>query len=371
MILEYDIPYGTPAWYQFRTVGNNEYPGGIGASEMGKLLGLDQYRPCTAEVFHHKVGTLAVSDVSNIAMEAGLLLEKTILDLWSFWQGNDEANNILCLRNYRLHRDAQVGVPVRQYGRINKYLVNERWPWLFCSLDGYIQAGQCQANGEVLKSIAPLEAKSIGYYQASQWENGIPPKYAVQVQQQMLITESPYAELVMWEDARKVRVYEFHTNDKLVESILQSSYEFWQRVVQGRTLFAKIGENAGDELAKEQIWAEIASIEPDPDSSDAYQEYYAEKMNKKGEVVLGTAVDYLNALRYRKMTIVINKLTQIKQLYRNCLTQSMVRKGSSGINFGNNTGKVLNSGSFNVNMKNVDEDEVGQIITNIVREVIK
>jgi predicted phage-related endonuclease len=344
----FQIPFGTDDWYRFRTIGIEGYDGGVGASESGKLLGMDKYRPCMPEVFAHKVGYDFPKDINNIAIEKGKLLEPLIRDVWSFWHGNNQEENIQALKDYNSY---QAGQPVqrrRTYKTYGYYLVNPKYKWLFCSLDALINTGEPTVHGEVLEHDAPLEIKTISYWAAQQWAQRMPPKYAVQVDQQMLITGSEYAELCMWEDGI-IRVYTFGKNVNSQNMLLQVTYQFWERVMKARELYKLIPRYQGDTKAINDILGEIQRLEPDADSSEAYTEYMKERSNSM-DTAKGTPRAYRAALNYKKMAALENLAAQQKNLWRNSLLRELSLADASVMDF-NKFGKVSNGKNLTVNVK--------------------
>ena len=88
--IKLELETHSPEWYEFRTTGFGEYQGGIGGSEISKLLGLDDYRPVAAEIYHHKVGTEKVKRFDNLPMLMGRILERHIMELWQCHEGGDD-----------------------------------------------------------------------------------------------------------------------------------------------------------------------------------------------------------------------------------------------------------------------------------------
>jgi hypothetical protein len=369
MITEYKIPVHSKEWYDFRTVGARGYEGGIGASESAKVTGLDkQYRPTVHEMFWQKIGLMPVTEVSNIATEYGKVMEPFLRDIWQFWTGNDEAAQVQALQLYQKWKVGSTK-PIRTYGVNSAYLVNEKYPWLFASLDAKILAGNPRTDGVVIDVDAPLECKTIGFWAASQWEQRIPPKYANQVYQQMIVTGSKYGELIAMEQS-SIRLYEFHENLNFQQYLIQKTYEFWQKVLKGRELCAQMHEH--DEKGREQIMGEIQALEPEPDESEAYREFETERMKLKYEYALGGVTDYRRATVYKKLTSVIKALEAERSLLYNQLLRKMSEQDTNKIVFRQGTkdiGYVSRKSKFAVELTDYNPD-VDSILSR-VKEVVK
>ena len=93
-------------WLGFRKCG-------LGASEVGAVMGLSQYKS-NVELFYDKIGQGLGFSVENIAMFMGTELEQFIANLWQFWDGT-EAGMIENFRNQN---------KVRKMQRVNAYIQN-------------------------------------------------------------------------------------------------------------------------------------------------------------------------------------------------------------------------------------------------------
>ena len=104
-------------WLGFRKCG-------IGASEVGALMGLSQYKS-NIELFYDKIGQGLGFNVENIAMFMGTELEDFIAKMWQYWGGSEAS----LIDNFRK------GTKVRKMQKVNAYIQNPKFPWLFVSLD--------------------------------------------------------------------------------------------------------------------------------------------------------------------------------------------------------------------------------------------
>lgn len=97
---------------------------GIGASEVGTIMGLDDYKS-SIELYYEKIGQGSRYTLENLAMFLGKEQEDFIASIWQHWDGTVEG----MIANYR------AGKIVRRCQRVNAYVRNPKYPWLFVSLD--------------------------------------------------------------------------------------------------------------------------------------------------------------------------------------------------------------------------------------------
>ena len=121
---------------------------------------------------------------------------------------------------------------VRKMQRVNAYIQNPKFPWLFVSLDRKInkhidEDGKERGNGA-------LEIKTISSYEADKWEAGIPPGHVVQVQTQLMVTGWKYGELAVLKDGRFFDVFPFDKHAGVCREIAMQTKSFWLRVESAR-----------------------------------------------------------------------------------------------------------------------------------------
>src|SRR5574344_1882354 len=104
-------------WLSFRKDG-------LGASEVGTAMGLSQYKS-SLELFHDKASSQIRYTPENMAMFMGHEMEDLIAKMWTYWENDSET----MIQNYR------AGKVVRKMQKVNAYVQNPKYPWLFVSLD--------------------------------------------------------------------------------------------------------------------------------------------------------------------------------------------------------------------------------------------
>lgn len=271
----------TEDWLMFRKRG-------IGASETGKIMGLSEYGS-SMEVFQEKTGQGLDFRVENIAMFMGKYDEDKVADLWTYWEGTEES----MIRNYQLKKR------VRKMRRINAYVQNPRWPWLFVSLDRIINKASGR-NGEE----GTLELKTINGWNADKWIAGIPPEYLIQLQTQMGVCEFTHGELAILKDGRHFEVFPFEFMPHVFENIVHTTHEFWERVEKARMILTQRYEAQKNFNMKavEELTAELHELEPEPDASRGFENFLKEKytIGNAGERS-GTIIELEAAKEHKKL----------------------------------------------------------------------
>lgn len=241
-------------WLRFRKRG-------IGASEVGAIMGLNQYTS-SIQLFYEKIGEGLQFKVENIAMFNGKELESYVANMWQYWSGTEDS----MIQNFRN------GNKVRRMQRVNAYIQNPKWPWLFVSLDRKINKGTRGYEGA-------LEIKTIAGYEANKWEGGIPPSHIIQVQTQCMVCEFSFGELATMRDGRFFDVYEFLNMPNIQEAIVDQTHDFWEKVERGRMILTQRFEaqHSYNMKAVEELTQELHSLEPEPDGSESFENFLKER----------------------------------------------------------------------------------------------
>lgn len=243
---------------------------GIGASEVGTVLGLNDYKS-SLELYYQKIGLVPIRDMPNVPAFMGLQLEDLIARLWSYWDGT-QASVIENGTNKRA---------VRKCRRVRAYVRNPKYPWLFVSLDRLIPKANQRGEGN-------LEMKSISRMEANKWQGGVPPGQIAQVNTQMMVPELEYTELAQLQDGRWFEVLPIEPSVILQQSIAERTYDFWERVLAGRKHVNKLYhcQSRYDQRGVDGCNQEIDALAPEPDGTIAYTEYLTEKFKKGQEDVI-------------------------------------------------------------------------------------
>lgn len=306
-------------WLQYRKTG-------IGASEVGAIMGLSPYKS-SIELFYDKIGESLGYTVENLSMFLGQEQESFVATLWEHWDPVDATVDTM-IANYR------AGRKVRRCKRINAYARNIRFPWIFVSLDREINQIDGRGNGA-------LELKTVGGYESEKWESGIPPSNIVQVTTQTTVCEYAFGELAQLKDNRDFFVFPFEHNESIAESILATTKKFWDKVELARIIVTRRFEaqRTSNYRLVDECNAELHTLEPEPDGSDAYNAFLKEKYRiaVPGEQS-GSQEDLANAQAHKAVKERQKLLELEKNLYEQRLKQ-VIRDGADVLDFGKD-GKV-------------------------------
>jgi len=202
----------TDEWLQLR----NSH--GIGASESAAILG-DSAWGTPRSIYDAKVSD-KVEDITTDIMEFGHLAEPLIV---SFMESHPE-------------RYGYLGQIVAAEGLLQSI----KWPWLIGTLDREI------ITPEGIR--VPLELKSINDFIAAEWRGGsedepdaygtfvVPPKYLVQVLQQIAIKGAPFGYIAAWLGKGRVEVIRVERDEEYIQKYLVGLIgDFWNYNVIART----------------------------------------------------------------------------------------------------------------------------------------
>ena len=248
-------------WLSFRTRG-------LGASDVPAVLGFSEYESPMSK-FDEKTTLSPKPKFENLAMFLGKQAEDKNAEMWEYWDGSVEG----MIKNF------YSGHTVRRCRRINSYVQNPKYKWLFVSLDRVI-------NKHTWKGVefgeGTLELKNLSSYEADKWEGGIPLKHLLQVQTQMAVCEFDYGELAVKLDDRNYTVYQFEKNREICEQIIDQTHDFWQRVEKAREIQTQIFVAKKDfNLRKvEDLEAQLQELEPEPTGDDCVSDFLSEKYKK-------------------------------------------------------------------------------------------
>lgn len=261
MIKEFKIPLYSYEWYQFR----NSH--GLGASEIGTSLGLNE-KMCALKLHHLKLGLIGY-DEKNLRMHIGSMSEDLIGDIFNYWEKDKETTR----RNLDLKRK------VRQVEPLNSYIVNEKYPDIFASLDRHFwreDLGWCAVE---LKNKTSLSYK--------EYENKTNPCELLQLATQLLLSEYKMGYLVYLIDNADIEVISLNYEQalKMKRTILNASIRFCGNIKKSRIVLNQIEEAKSNFNMKEVERLEqlLYTLEPPAKENVAYLEYMTEiaklKMN--------------------------------------------------------------------------------------------
>ena len=247
-------------WLDFRERG-------LGASEIGTLMGVNSWKS-PAELYYQKIGAIPQKQVQNMPMFMGTILEQTVADIFEHWE-TDEATMI---------KNFGEGKKMRRLYEPVGYIINPLYPHLFFSPDRLVISKEIRVRNSTinLENVdAVAEIKTINGWSAKQWEGGIPPSYYLQLQTYLMGLGVEKGYLVVLKDGREFSVHEFEADEEMIDSIINITTDFWERVKLGREAF----KNGGD----------YDQYAPPPDGTQAYAEYLTERYaNPEDKTIVST-----------------------------------------------------------------------------------
>jgi putative phage-type endonuclease len=364
MIKVVKIPHHTPEWYEFRK-------NGIGGSEISTLLDLNPYGN-RAKMFYEKIGMIEPYKGDNAAMFHGRKLESYILDIWRFWDGTETG----------YIDNANKNEPLREFDLIEGYVVNDKYPYMFASLDARIPEGSFRLDdGSLLEKPGVLECKTISSFEANKWTDGMPRGHVAQVTEYFVVTESEYGEIAMLRDGRYFEVFPVPYSKNFATIIINAVNEFWEGLVlPGKEFKAQMDEavKRGDKGQEERWLSEILALEPSPSPGDSYKQFITERYQKEREEQRGDIKAFALArtdLAYREL---IKKLTEERSLVQNQLIKLFSEEKAEYLRFETEgylrfyTRKGSNSPQLDNRIKgNVNEELIEKLLQDIDVMVLK
>ena len=377
---KYQVKVHSDEWFRFRTIGTDYYEGGVGASEVGKFIGMNKYSPVSTEVFYHKIGLGSPDRLMNDPIYWGQKMEPLILDAWQY----EDLERGYAKNEMDFKETGDMKYLIRERGEANYYLVNKNYPWLFVSLDSVIPKGSRCINPKtkkwarnkdgsyyLLQKDCPLECKAMSFYSLKQWKGGMDPSYIAQVHSQMLVTGATYSEIVVLEDGRNLKILPVPLDATLAERLLNATHNFWyKKVIPGRDLVYEYKDKLGQgkRMEAERVFAEIQSLEPEPTAGQAYEDWIKDKIKDKGAQVKGNIQDYGLAQDYAYLTSLSNKIEALKQAKKNELLKRFRDLEVYKLELGKERSVGLSqSGRFT--LKGIGKNVSDEAIEDIVRKI--
>lgn len=204
-------------WLSYRLIE------GVGASEVGTLLGLNPYM-CTGELYYQKLGLINQKIDDNPSMLWGKVHESSVAEMSKYWDFNEEDGNYLMN-----HEQKNIQ---REIYEAKVYCKNPEIEYLFGGPDRFIQ---------LENKLGILEIKTIRSIASDQWENGIPPSYIAQVLSYMKLFDTDYGEIASLKDGWDFEIIQVPWSEKFIKKIQDQILFFWENVLIGRNILESNG----------------------------------------------------------------------------------------------------------------------------------
>lgn len=332
------IPTCTELYYKFRTTGISQadaqehnirpFQGGIEATELGAIMGLNSEGRSAMEIYHNKVGSYPIVRESEEVLFYKRKNERYMSDLWKSWDGT-------CCGYTKNYNECKFLRGITN-DFICGFVNNPDYPHLYCSLDYLGQPGGFHpVTGDVHKDYFPLDFFVI---QDDKKVKSIPQDIIVRMTTKMMITDTNYCEIgVLCKD--HFSVHQLNRNEKLCDDILKKSKAFWDmRVLPARNDYKLAEQSKGVKNIEdyERRMKRIGYLEPEPFGFEIETKWLSKRHNPVGEVMIKGSLEH-----YRK----IRELVYWQKVYeysaesyekmRVSLAQEVVNQRANGYDFGN------------------------------------
>ncbi len=274
-IIDIDKDTNYDEWLNFRLSG-------IGASEIGTILGLNPYKSST-ELFYQKLKMIPIKQEENMAMFFGNRLESFVANMWEYYDGTPES----LITNFNEDKRLRCAKP------IPGYVLNSEYPHMFFSPDRVIVKdpdepvvktvkGEFQLIHDNIDGI--LEIKTISGFASKQWESGLPPSYVIQLTAYMMGLDCSYGEIALLEDGRNLWTVRIDRSATLERQIIEATQEFTDRV-----------NAAKSDMPNVQLY------EPEPDGTQAYEQFVNKRYaNSEAKTLVGDDEMYTLAMAHKQ-----------------------------------------------------------------------
>lgn len=308
---------------------------GVGGSDLSVLLNVNPWS-CAARVFFEKLDMVEPANLDeNEAVYWGKVDEDIILEASKHYDYNDPKAYMV---NHLIRK-----TPLRSHIPFPFIIIHNDIPWLRMNIDGIIfndvNVTEEKVIADMLKGILPrpdgiAEIKTIRGKSRDRWRGGVPHGYILQTQGYITVglgmNPDLYAVIFSRVDGAELTHHLVEFDERLMEKIVKSSYEFWQRVLTGKEIVAD--ETLTHEQKMEQLW----KIAPEADSTEDYNKFLSEsylwKLNNPAIVVEDDEYIEANQL-YDSYASQLNELTAMKQFMMNKMKQKMALVGSNKLTF--------------------------------------
>jgi predicted phage-related endonuclease len=295
--LLWPIKTHSPEWHEFRKRG-------IGSSEISTVVRANDWEILPRWI--EKKAGLRGDDPLNEAMLGGLLAEDGIGIRWKYWDAADYVANYAAKKI------------IRECIKVTGYITNPKYPLLFTSTDFWAMPGSPMLSTAMISDTGfPVECKQINGFYADKWESKIPPGYLFQINQEMLVTESEYAEIAILKDGREFTVYPIEISKNLCDIILNESEKVWPLVVKARNMRLEMEHAPAHK--RDKIRAELDSMLPLPDENPIYGNFYSERYMKTKENAEMSQEAYENAIKRQKVNAALNLLEKQLDYHENMI----------------------------------------------------
>jgi hypothetical protein len=343
----------SPEWHDFRMKG-------LGGSDVGAVMKLNPY-DSVWDKWQEKVGLKTATKKLNENMLYGILFEDLVANMWSLYDDTIDSDKVPGYVNrfasFDNQRALDTSVRLSQFQsrksmKVHGIIQNEKFPWLFISLDRIIPPGDGQykllPGRPILKQFAPLECKTMNQWVAGQFKDDVPPYYKSQSHTYLLVLEVDYCEFSVLIAGQRLKVMYFEQDEDFSERMLDETHVFWhQHVLPARLAYQRVRdlEARGDYRGAEMAMMEVTSFEPHGDGTQQYIDYLSERakreMHEEAAVTLDkTNVNFTLGVEYKMLGALAKALDEKYTERKARLIQFMREFRISKIDFGKKYGHI-------------------------------
>lgn len=319
---------------------------GLGGSDMGTILSLN-HRQSRLQLFYQKIGLdFTQKDLHNKATAMGQVLEDDVLFVGQYLDF-DATDDQDWVRHY------EVDDKLRKIEEFKYMARNSNYPWLLANIDGAVNPAYTRFDNGTFTVLmdAVGEGKTISRQAAEMWIDNFPPYYVPQgiMYTKVLepILKAPVFQIFFLKDASDLYGFEIDITNyqSLVDRMMQESYEFHLMIEHGKEIIA----NSSNE---DEMMQALGEIEPEPDSSPAYEDYLSELYLKKKNYVriIGSDEVLEWAELHQEAAAEIKRLQEKKQMARNIIKKIMKDMSANVIDFGDR-GRITYNKKLYFNIK--------------------
>ena len=147
-------------------------------------------------------------------------------------------------------------------------------PYMLADVDGIVR----ETNG----SVSLLEIKTAGSYAATDWADGLPAEYYLQVQHYMAVLDLPKAYVAVLLGGNQFSYHEILRDEDVVQNIIRLEESFWQHVTNNVKPPVDASDSTAEALTLLYPTGNKTSILL-PDESDQLVSYYMQAKNAEAQ----------------------------------------------------------------------------------------
>jgi len=224
MIQYLDVrPMTRKQWVAYRSQG-------IGGSELcasisGVLGDKGSKNSDPVKVHLEKIGEPVTSFTGNRLTKSGHYEEPSIAHLYEFWDHDNPDAEIM-------YDNEAAGKKLNYVRRVDCYITNDKYPWLFASLDRRILRNRKSRR----QGRGVLECKNTTSMEKNRYTYGVNPDFYFQVMMYLMLTEWEYCDIAIRFDGNNFEVVTLEPDKEVFEFIEHESVKFWQNVLECRKI---------------------------------------------------------------------------------------------------------------------------------------